>query len=305
MSELLKVDSVSKIFSGHQILDSVSFTINEGQIVGLLGPNGAGKSTLMNIICGLYNPDSGSAKIAGKKYQELNSPVLQVSSMLSPEWIDPRHTCITTLKTHALRINRPDSEQEIIEILEKVQLRGNEKKRVGDFSLGMRQRLALALALMSDPQLLILDEPVNGLDADGIQWIRTLLRDFADKGGSVLLSSHLMSEVQLVASHIVIIKNGKVVLNNSVDEIYSKESRVELGVNHLNQSDLLEMLQNTFEAVWDSQKELFYVYKTSTEDVYNWCVNNNITVTHLSNFSSSLEDIYFESLEEKKASQRV
>ncbi|WP_353067517.1 ABC transporter ATP-binding protein [Arcanobacterium hippocoleae] len=205
---MIAVKSVSKAYGSTQALSDVNFAVPHGSITALLGPNGAGKSTLMRIICGLENPDSGTVSIAGEALNKLKRPVQQIGAMLDPTWLDPRLSCAQFLRIQSSLLGIADSQASVARMLDKVGLPGVARKQVGDLSLGMKQRLALAAALLGDPQLLILDEPVNGLDPQGVKWIRSLLMNFRESGGTVLISSHLISEVQLIATHIAVISAG-------------------------------------------------------------------------------------------------
>jgi ABC-2 type transport system ATP-binding protein len=215
---MIEFDHVSKFYKDMKALDDVSFTVEAGSVTGFLGPNGAGKSTAMRILAGLSRPTSGSATVLGRPYTELDCPGSQVGVLLDAGAQHPGRTGREILTLSAMLLGLPKSR--VGEVLDLVGLAAKESRRtVGGYSLGMRQRLGIAHALLGFPQVLILDEPANGLDPQGIQWMRGLLRNLADSGRTVLLSSHLLHEVERVADHIVMIGRGRVLAQGTVDEL--------------------------------------------------------------------------------------
>ena len=204
---MITFDQVSKTFGRQRAVDALSFTAPAGRITGFLGPNGAGKSTSLRILCSLCRPDSGRATIDGRRFRDLAVPGREVGVMLDASAYHPGRTGTEVVRLATLANHLPASR--VPEALERVGLAGAGGKRVGAYSLGMRQRLGLAVALIGDPAVLVLDEPANGLDPDGIRWMRGLLDDFAAGGGTVLLSSHILAEVQQIADRIVVIDAGR------------------------------------------------------------------------------------------------
>jgi ABC-2 type transport system ATP-binding protein len=207
---MITVEHLSKRYGSHPAVDDVSFTCEPGTVTGFLGPNGAGKSTTMRMICGLTPPTSGTAAIDGQPYRRLGNPGRRIGVLLDASAQHAGRTGreVLTLAAMTMGIDR----RRVDESLDRVGLNSTAaKRRVRAYSLGMRQRLGLAYALLGDPGILILDEPANGLDPEGIYWMRGLLRDFADGGGTVLLSSHLLREVEAVADRLVVIGGGRVV----------------------------------------------------------------------------------------------
>ncbi len=190
---------------------------NPGTITGFLGPNGAGKSTTLRMITGLIRPDSGQATIGGKPFTALPNPGRLVGTLLDASAMNSGRTGRTTLRIAATTVGMPAARAD--ELLDAVEVGSAARRRVGTYSLGMRQRLGLALALIGRPRVLILDEPANGLDPEGIAWIRGMLRDFADRGGTVLLSSHLLPEIEAIADRLVIIAGGQIVANAPAGEL--------------------------------------------------------------------------------------
>lgn len=207
-SPALAIRGLSKSFSGHPAVNDVSFDVLNGRVVGLLGPNGAGKTTTTRMILGLASPDSGDALIHGQSYRDLERPAQTVGAVLDSAGLHPGRTGREHLRIAAAQVGV--APPRIDAVLDEVGLRPAADRRVSGYSLGMRQRLGLAAALLGEPSILILDEPANGLDPSGMHWLRQLIRRFADAGGSVLLSSHVLSEVELVADDIVVIAQGRV-----------------------------------------------------------------------------------------------
>ncbi len=215
---MIRVEALSKTYGGFNAVDHITFTASPGRVTGFLGPNGAGKSTTMRIMVGLTPPTSGSATIFGRRFAELPNPGREVGVLLDASAQHAGRTGreILTLaqRTMGLPAHR------VSEMLDRVSLTESEAgRRVRNYSLGMRQRLGIATALIGDPEVLILDEPANGLDPAGIRWMRDLLRDYANRGGTVLLSSHLLHEIEVIADDIVVIGNGKIVAQGTKAEL--------------------------------------------------------------------------------------
>jgi ABC-2 type transport system ATP-binding protein len=215
---MIDVNQLSKRYGSMAAVDGVSFSCPPGTVTGFLGPNGAGKSTTMRMIVGLTRPSSGSATVHGVAYPRLPNPARRVGLLLDASAQHSGRTGRETLGLTAQMIGV--SRQRVDELLKIVSLSDSAaNRRVGNYSLGMRQRLGLANALLGSPDVLILDEPANGLDPDGIFWMRALLRDFADRGGTVLLSSHLLHEIEAVADRLVIINGGRIAAQGEKDEL--------------------------------------------------------------------------------------
>ncbi|MBS4751482.1 ATP-binding cassette domain-containing protein [Nocardioides sp. zg-ZUI104] len=215
---MITVDSLSKSYGGFRAVDDVSFTARPGRVTGFLGPNGAGKSTTMRVMVGLTVADAGEVRVTGRRFRELPDPGREVGVLLDASAQHAGRTGREVLTIAALTMGLPRVRVE--EMLARVSLTDDEaSRRVRNYSLGMRQRLGIATALLGDPEVLILDEPANGLDPAGIRWMRDLLRDFADAGGTVLLSSHLLHEIEVVADDLVVIGNGRIVAGGSKEEL--------------------------------------------------------------------------------------
>jgi ABC-2 type transport system ATP-binding protein len=215
---MIAVEAVTRKYGSFTAVDAVSFTAQAGRVTGFLGPNGAGKSTTMRILVGLTRATSGTATVSGRQYVDLPNPGLEVGVLLDASAQHAGRTGREILTIAQQYLGLP--KRRVEEMLEVVSLTPTESsRRVGNYSLGMRQRLGIATALIGDPQVLILDEPANGLDPAGIRWMRDLLRGYADRGGTVLLSSHLLHEIEVIADDIVMIGNGRIVSQGTKDEL--------------------------------------------------------------------------------------
>jgi ABC-2 type transport system ATP-binding protein len=215
---MIAVDHLTKRYGAQLAVDDIAFRCEPGTVTGFLGPNGAGKSTTLRMICGLTPPTAGSATVLGTSYRALDSPGRRVGVLLDASAQHSGRTGREVLSVSAQVLGIPRAR--VDELLERVGLsRSAARKRVGAYSLGMRQRLGIAHALLGDPQVLILDEPANGLDPEGIVWMRGLLREFANRAGTVLLSSHLLHEVEAIADQLVMIGNGRIVAEGAKDEL--------------------------------------------------------------------------------------
>ncbi|MCU1546084.1 MAG: transporter ATP-binding protein [Homoserinimonas sp.] len=217
----IDIRELSKSFGNVTAVNQLSFSVQPGQVTGFLGPNGAGKTTTLRMLLGLVKPTAGSATFGGKSYRELERPLATVGTALEAASFHPGRSARNHLHIYALAAGIPRERVDIV--LGQVGLADYSHRRVGGYSLGMRQRLGLALALLGDPGVLVLDEPVNGLDPEGIRWIRTFLHDFAAEGRTVLVSSHLLSEVQQSVDRIVIISRGNLVYEGGLAEFDSDD----------------------------------------------------------------------------------
>lgn len=223
---MIEVLGLSKRYSSALVVDSVSFECPNGTVTGFLGPNGAGKSTTLRMISGLARPSAGTALINGSPYQELDNPGKTIGLVLDASAMHPARTGESVLRA-AARLTGHNVDSHLDEILYKVDLEESAlPKKVKDYSLGMRQKLALAVALVGQPQILILDEPTNGLDPQGILWIRSFLREFAAQGGTVLLSSHQLREISVIADRLVVISNGVIVQQGTTTQLLNGTTSV-------------------------------------------------------------------------------
>lgn len=214
---MISVRGLTKTYGGARAVDDLTCDVEPGKVTGFLGPNGAGKSTTMRMMMGLDRPTAGTASISGRRYVDLAPPLREVGALLDAGAVHPGRTGRAHLRIAARSNGIPLPRVE--EVIDQVGLASAAGRRVKGYSLGMCQRLGIAGALLGDPRVLLFDEPVNGLDLDGVRWIRTLLRGFADEGRTVLVSSHLMSEMQLVADRVVVIGRGRLIADAAIDEV--------------------------------------------------------------------------------------
>jgi ABC-2 type transport system ATP-binding protein len=214
---MITVRGLTKDYGDVRAVDDLSFDVEAGKVTGFLGPNGAGKSTTMRMVMGLDRPTRGAATVNGRRYADLPAPLTEVGALLDAGAMHPGRTGRAHLRIGARTNGIPQSR--VDEVIDQVGLGAAARRRVRGYSLGMRQRLGIAAALLGDPQVLLFDEPVNGLDLDGVRWIRALLRGFAEEGRTVLVSSHLMSEMQLIADRVVIIGRGRLIADADTDAV--------------------------------------------------------------------------------------
>ncbi|MGX7823819.1 ATP-binding cassette domain-containing protein [Actinokineospora sp. 24-640] len=219
---MIEARGLTKRYGKTLAVDNLSFSVTAGRVTGFLGPNGAGKSTTMRMILGLDTPSGGSALIDGKPYAQLKHPLRTVGALLDAKWVHPNRSARAHLRWLAKSNRLPATR--VDEVLELVGLSGVASKRAGGFSLGMSQRLGIAGALLGDPQVLLFDEPVNGLDPEGILWIRKFMHRLADEGRTVFVSSHLLSEMALTAQELIVIGRGRLIAQSSTEDFVNAAS---------------------------------------------------------------------------------
>ena len=222
---VVRVRALTKRYGKLAAVEDVTFSLDPGTVTGFLGPNGAGKSTTLRLLLGLAEPTAGEAHVFGRRYRELDEPARRVGAVLESNDFDPGCSGRNHLRALALAAKIPPSRVE--EMLELVRLARAANQRVGTYSLGMRQRLGLAGALLGAPSLLVLDEPANGLDPAGVHWLRTFLRRFADQGGTVLIASHLLAEVAQTVDRVIIIDRGRLIATARLDELARRGETLE------------------------------------------------------------------------------
>jgi ABC-2 type transport system ATP-binding protein len=223
---VIEVNELTKRYRDTVAVDGLSFTAEPGMVTGFLGQNGAGKTTTMRVLLGLAEPTSGDALVGGRRYPTIDHPLRAVGALLDAGDVHPGRSAVNHLRW--LARSNDIATQRVGETLEQVGLAGAARKRVGTFSLGMRQRLGIAAALLGDPGVLILDEPVNGLDPQGMRWIRELLQRLAGEGRTVLISSHLMSEMELIADRLIIVGRGRLLADTTVGELITRDGSASL-----------------------------------------------------------------------------
>jgi ABC-2 type transport system ATP-binding protein len=224
---VIEIDRLTKVYGDRAAVDDLTVTVEPGRVTGFLGPNGSGKTTTMRCVLGLTRPTSGTATVLGRPFRDLPHPMRRVGALIDPRAHHPGRTAAGHLRVLARSNGLPAPR--VDDVIDLVGLADVADERVGGFSLGMGQRLGIAAALLGDPDVLVLDEPVNGLDPEGIRWVRELLRDLADEGRTVLVSSHLMSEMEDTADHLVVVGRGRLLADVPVDDLLAgyEEVRVE------------------------------------------------------------------------------
>ncbi|MGI5504837.1 ABC transporter ATP-binding protein [Lentzea sp. CA-135723] len=222
-SGLIAVQNLTKHFGPVAAVQNLSFTVSPGSVTGFLGPNGAGKTTTLRMLLGLVKPSSGTATINGRQFHQLGQPGRVVGAVLEAQGFHPRRTARNHLRVYTAAIGVPDAQAD--QVLNLVGLGTAADRAVGGFSLGMKQRLAVATALLGDPQVLVLDEPANGLDPEGIAWLRNFLQSFARMGRTVLISSHLLAEVEQTVDQVVIVSRGQTVYYGPLDHLRQQQQR--------------------------------------------------------------------------------
>ena len=286
---MIEIRQLTKVYGGFTAVDDVSFTCQTGQVTGFLGPNGAGKSTTMRMMVGLTPPTAGDVLIDGQHYEDLPNPGLDVGVLLDAGAQHGGRTGREVLTLGALTMGLPKARIE--EMLELVGLsRSESKRRVRDYSLGMKQRLGLAHALLGDPRVLILDEPANGLDPAGIRWMRDLLRGYAERGGTVLLSSHLLNEVELIADQLVVIGQGRIVAQGDRESLKSLDEVVSTLVTAVDGAALaraLDVAGLTHQADGAGLR-----VDASPVDVSRVALDAGLLLTDLRDGSAGLEDLF-------------
>jgi ABC-2 type transport system ATP-binding protein len=271
-------------------VDRLSFTVEAGRVTGFVGPNGAGKSTTMRMMLALDRPDSGEALIGGRRYTSYREPARTVGALLDPEAVHPGRRAADHLLWMAQYNGIP--RKRVDEVLQIVGLESVGRKRVGGFSLGMRQRLGIAGALLGDPGILILDEPVNGLDPEGIQWIRGFLKQLAAEGRTVLVSSHLMSELQDTADHLIILGRGRLLADTTVKELLDRTSGDQVEVRTSERSKTIDALSLAGATVAVTGPETVTVTGLATERIVSLLAAGGIPFTGIGQHRASLEDVY-------------
>jgi ABC-2 type transport system ATP-binding protein len=291
-SPSIEVRGLTKRYGKTVAVDQLSFAVQPGRVTGFLGPNGAGKSTTLRMIVGLDNPTSGSALVNGRPFAHHHNPLSEVGALLDPKAFHPGRSALDHLRCLALAngINRRRAE----EVLDLVGLTSVASRRAGGFSLGMGQRLGIASALLGDPAILILDEPVNGLDPDGVLWIRTLLRSLAAEGRTVLVSSHLMSEMALTAEHLVVIGQGRLLADDSVEAVITSRGQNSVHVRSPQSEQLATLLTAAGAALTSPAPGELTVTGVSTDDIGELAAANGITLHELTLQQVSLEEAFME-----------
>ena len=292
MEATIEVRNVRKHYGRALAVDGLSFSVRPGQVTGFVGPNGAGKSTTMRIILGLDAPDEGEALIGGRPYRTLRQPLREVGALLDAAAIHPgrraRDHLLWMAQSNGLPAQRVDT------VIRLVGLGEVARRRAGGFSLGMRQRLGIAGALLGDPPVLMFDEPVNGLDPEGVRWIRTFLRELAAEGRAVLVSSHLMGELQDTADRLVVVGRGRLIADTSVAELLTQASKGRVALRTANRTDAMTVLANAGATVAVTDRDALTVSGLPAESVVAVLNANGVPFSEVSAHRASLEEAYME-----------
>ena len=289
---MIEARNLTKRYGNKLAVSDVSFTVKPGIVTGFLGPNGAGKSTTMRLIVGLDAPNDGEVTVNGRHYADFQAPLHEVGLLLEARAVHGGRSAYNHLlalaQTHG--IGRARVEQ----LIDLVGLAGVAHKRAGGFSLGMGQRLGIAAALLADPAVLILDEPINGLDPEGIRWVRELLRSLAAEGRTVLLSSHLMSEMQLTAEHLIVIGRGRLIADLPLDEFVRRHSGQSVRVRSPHADELVRILAGTDVAVEPIAPGVVDIEGMAADEIGLIAAERQIVLYELTPHHASLEQAYMD-----------
>jgi ABC-2 type transport system ATP-binding protein len=289
---MIEAQGLTKVYGGKTAVAGVSFTVQAGQVTGFLGPNGAGKSTTMRMVMGLDRPTSGSVTVNGLPYAEHKAPLHEVGALLDAKAVHTSRSAYNHLLAMAATHGIPKAR--VREVIEMTGLEAVARKKAGGFSLGMGQRLGIAAALLGDPQTLILDEPVNGLDPEGVLWVRNLVRYLANQGKTIFLSSHLMSEMAQTADHLIVIGRGKIIADAPVKEIIAGTRQARTLVRTSDALQLSALLAGDGVTVDQSEPETLEVTGMDSRRIAQVALDNRVLLYELTPQMSSLEDAYFD-----------
>jgi ABC-2 type transport system ATP-binding protein len=288
---MITAHSLTKRYGTATAVDDLTFEVPSGLVTGFLGPNGSGKSTTMRMIMGLDHPDSGSALIGGRPYAQLDWPLREVGALLDAKAFHPARTARNHLRWLALTNDLPVGR--IDEVLDQVGLTSVAKRRVGKFSLGMTQRLGIAAALLGDPGVLLFDEPVNGLDPEGIRWVRHFLRDLAAQGRTVLVSSHLISEMALTADRLIVIGRGRLIAETDVADFVARSGGAAVRLVTPDAAAFTAALSAAGATVGDGEGALTVEGLTSPQ-IGDLAARDGLRIHELTPVTASLEDAFME-----------
>jgi ABC-2 type transport system ATP-binding protein len=294
---MIEAKGLTKRYGATVAVDNLSFEVKPGKVTGFLGPNGAGKSTTMRMILGLDTPTSGDVRIDGQHYRELRQPLTKIGALLDAKWVHPNRSARAHLSWMAASNKLPKSS--VDRVLDMVGLTSVAGKRAGAFSLGMSQRLGIAGALLGDPEILLFDEPVNGLDPEGIVWIRTFMHRLADEGRTVLVSSHLLSEMALTAEELIVIGRGKLIAQSTTTEFVDRASGTTVKVRSPQLDQLQSILQQQnlktrIDDVEDQGKVLIIESEVTTDSIGETAAAQGIVLHELSLVRGSLEAAFMQ-----------
>ena len=289
---MIEAIGLTKRYGTTLAVDNLSFTVPAGQVTGFLGPNGAGKSTTMRLILGLDAPTSGSVTVNGRPYTQYRRPLLEAGALLEAKAVHGGRSARNHLKWLAL--SNGISRSRVDHVLDQVGLSGVARRRAGGFSLGMGQRLGIAAALLGDPKVLLFDEPVNGLDPEGVLWIRTLLKSLAAEGRTVFVSSHLMSEMALTAGRLIIIGRGRLIAETSIGDLLQGASGNHIRVRSPEAGQLARLLTTRGADVLRQDNDTLRITGATSDTIGEIARSNGLTLRELSAHQVSLEERYME-----------
>ena len=289
---MIEAHGLTKHYGPKTAVDDLTFTVKPGVVTGFLGPNGAGKSTTMRMILGLDAPSSGTVRVNGKAYRDHSAPLSEVGALLEARSVHTGRSAFNHLLALAQTAGIP--KRRVTEVVELVGLGEVARKRAGGFSLGMGQRLGLASALLGDPHTLILDEPVNGLDPDGIRWIRNLLKSLAAEGRTVFVSSHLMSEMAQTAEHLIVVGRGRLIADTSVADFIAASSGNRVRVRTTDVSRLVQVLGSPDVALEPTGSDGLRVAGLTTDQIGMAAAGAGVTLLELTAEQTSLEEAFMD-----------
>ena len=289
---VIEVTDLSKRYGDKLAVDELSFSVRPGVVTGFLGPNGAGKSTTMRMIMGLDRPSSGTTRINGRPYEQHKAPLHEIGALLEAKSIHPGRSAYQHLL--ALAASNGIGKRRVLEVIDMVGLTEVTRKRAGGFSLGMGQRLGIASALLGDPQVVMLDEPVNGLDPEGVLWIRNLLKDLADRGRTVFVSSHLMSEMALIAEDLIVIGRGRLLSAGPLDDFIAGSASRSVRVRSPQAADLRGLLLGDGVSVSTSEPGVLDVTGLEAAEIGERAAAAGLVLHELFRQEASLEEAFME-----------
>lgn len=289
---MIEARGLSKVYGDKTAVGGVDFTVQAGRVTGFLGPNGAGKSTTMRMIMGLDAPTSGSVTVNGVPFTKHAAPLREVGALLDAKAVHTGRSAYNHLLAMAATHSIP--KKRVNEVIEMTGLSDVAKKKVKGFSLGMGQRLGIAAALLGDPQTVILDEPVNGLDPEGVVWVRNLVKYLASEGRTVFLSSHLMSEMAVTADHLIVIGRGKIIADAPIKDIITGNGAVRTRVRTDQPDQLMHLLAGTGVSVEAQDHELLEVKGLDPRRIARTALENHVMIYELTPLQASLEEAYME-----------
>lgn len=289
---MIEARGLSKRYRTRLAVDDLSFDVQPGVVTGFLGPNGSGKSTTMRLLLGLDRPTSGAATFDGKPYTDYAQPLREVGALLDAGYVHPTRTAHAHLLSLAMSNRLPKAR--VDEVLGMVGLSEVAGKRVGTYSLGMKQRLGIAAAMLGDPRTLLFDEPANGLDPEGVRWIREFLRHLASQGRTVFVSSHLLSEMSLMADRLVVIGQGRLMASATVDEFVARFTRTWVRVQSPNMARLSQLLQGGGASLHFDNPTTAHVYGVAASTIGALAAENGIVLHQLADQTGSLEEAYLQ-----------